>query len=144
MTPNLASGAGQAVEVCFISLYNVVFYCSLCRQDSLFLATLLAQPEVGKEEIPSALAIYDETRRPFTQNVQELSYKAGQTVNLDSPRTQSYSAEASAAGAIPEKTVKEIISEDLADCQKWTWATTPQADLELAIQKLKAGLTGSN
>lgn len=126
------------------SLYNGVFYCSLCRQDSLFLATLLAQPEVGKEEIPSALAIYDDTRRPFTQNVQELSYKAGQTVNLDSPRTQSYSAEASAAGAIPEKTVKEIISEDLADCQKWTWATTPQADLGLAVQKLKAGLTGSN
>ena len=107
------------------------------RQDALFLATLLGQFETTKATIPSALAVYDEIRRPFAQNVQELSFKAGEIAWLDGPRTQSYSAEDSAAGRIPESVVKEVVAEDVAGIQKWTWTTDPQADLRLAMQKLK-------
>ena len=81
--------------------------------------------------------VYDEIRRPFAQNIQELSFKAGEIAWLDGLRTQSYSVEDSAAGRIPESIVKEVVAEDMADIQKWTWTTDPQADLRLAVQKLK-------
>ena len=81
--------------------------------------------------------VYDEIRRPFAQNIQEPSFKAGEIAWLDGPRTQSYSVEDSAAGRIPESVVKEVVAEDMADIQKWTWTTDPQADLRLAVQKLK-------
>ncbi|KAI0085592.1 hypothetical protein BDY19DRAFT_442598 [Irpex rosettiformis] len=120
MTPHLASGAGQAVE------------------DALFLSTLLGQSETTKATIPSALAVYDEIRRPFAQHIQELSFKTGEIAWLDGPRTQSYSAEECAAGRIPESVLQQTISEDMAGVQRWTWTTDPQADLKLAVEKLKA------
>ena len=106
-------------------------------QDALFLATLLGQSETTKETVSAALTVYDEIRRPFAQNIQELSFKAGEIAWLDGPRTQSYSVEDSAAGRIPESVVKEVVAEDMADIQKWTWTTDPQSDLRLAVQKLK-------
>ena len=75
--------------------------------------------------------------RPLAQHVQELSFKVGQIVWLDSPRVQSYSVEESAAGHIPESVLQELIAKDLVDLHKWTWETDYQADLKLAIQKLR-------
>ncbi|KAI0729300.1 hypothetical protein BC629DRAFT_1601528 [Irpex lacteus] len=122
MTPHLASGAGQAIE------------------DTLVLATLLAQPEAQKETLTTALRIYDEIRRPFVQNVQELSFKTGEMGWLGCPRTKPYSKEDSVAGRIPEETLKTVISQDMADAQRWTWTTDPQPDVARAVQKLKAAV----
>ncbi|KAI0086402.1 FAD/NAD(P)-binding domain-containing protein [Irpex rosettiformis] len=119
MTPHLASGSGQAVE------------------DAVFLANLLAQPETTKDNIVRALKIYDESRRPFAQNVQELSFKVGQIAWLDSPRVQSYSAEDSTSGVIPENVLKELLTKDWVDLHKRTREPDPQVDLQLAIHKLR-------
>ena len=87
--------------------------------------------------IGRALEVYDEVRRPFAQNVQELSFKVGQVVWLDSPSVHQYCAEESAAGRIPETVLRELVTKDLADHFRWTWETDPQIDVQLAIQKLK-------
>ncbi|KAI0799845.1 FAD/NAD(P)-binding domain-containing protein, partial [Irpex lacteus] len=128
MTPHLASGAGQAIE------------------DALVLATLLAHPTTENSSIPTALRIYDTTRRPFAQQIQDLSFKTGEIAWLDSPRVRMYrdsnNSEDSVAGdgSIPERVLREVIEEDMVDVQRWTWTTDPMGDVERAVRELEAAV----
>ncbi|TCD65215.1 hypothetical protein EIP91_002962 [Steccherinum ochraceum] len=64
MVPYQAVGVGQAVE------------------DAFILATLLSQVRSNSRCI-DALTVYDEMRRPFSQNIQNVSLKTGITLFMD-------------------------------------------------------------
>ncbi len=147
MTPHLASGAGQAIEVRFTLSYSCSINTRLIiHQDALVLATLLAHPTTENSSIPTALRIYDTTRRPFAQQIQDLSFKTGEIAWLDSPRVRMYrdsnNSEDSVAGdgRIPERVLREVIEEDMVDVQRWTWTTDPMGDVERAVRELEAAV----
>lgn len=142
MTPHLASGAGQAIEVRYTLSYSCPINTRLIiHQDALVLATLLAHPSTQKSSIPTALRIYDSTRRPFAQHIQDLSFKTGEIAWLDSPRVKMHRESSdSEDGRIPERVLKEVIEEDMVDVQRWTWTTDPMGDVERAVRALEAAV----
>ena len=64
MLPHQGSGVGQAFE------------------DGYILATVLAHPSVTLANLPAALTVYDDVRRPFSQNVQQGSDRNGMNYQL--------------------------------------------------------------
>ncbi|KAI0759185.1 FAD/NAD(P)-binding domain-containing protein [Irpex lacteus] len=122
MVPCLGTSANQALE------------------DGFFLATLLGQPEVQLSNITTALQVYDEVRRPFTQRIQELSYEAGAILLLGNSRMNAYSAEDSVEGKIPENVLQEQIVTDMTAVLEWQWTTSLRPDITLALQKLRDAL----
>ncbi|KZT63440.1 FAD/NAD(P)-binding domain-containing protein [Daedalea quercina L-15889] len=65
MTPHQASGAGQAIEV--------PTYCSR----HFILGSLLAHPHATRQTLPRVLQIYDNIRRPFSQDIIRRSRTCG-------------------------------------------------------------------
>lgn len=102
----------------------------------MVLATLLAQSEAQKDTVKQVLQVYDEVRRPFSQNVLKLSYETGQLYCLESPQFADVTAEESARGKVPLSEMKAL-SEELGEILRWTWTTTIQGDRDVATQKLK-------
>ena len=80
MLPHQGAGVGQAFE------------------DGLVLATILSQPAVTLANLPAALAIYDDVRRPYSQGVQEGSARNGDNYHLHRAGWEAVSAEDSSAG----------------------------------------------
>lgn len=115
MTPHLASGASQGVE------------------DSLLLATLLAQPKATKDTIPALLRAFDEVRRPMSQNVQKWSYETGEMYYLQSERVKDVTVEESNLGSVSDETLRGL-NEDLGGMLAWTWETSAKADRERAVE----------
>lgn len=105
------------------------------------LADLLAQEETQKDTIVLALGAYDEIRRPFAQNVLDLSYKTGEMYFMQSPRFEHVSAAESSSGTVPASEM-QALDEDLARILRWTWTTTIQGDRDRAIEKLKSKVKG--
>ncbi len=141
MVPCLGTSANQALEVSlpFTSMnpyYDLIY----TIQDGFFLATLLGQPEVQLSNITTALQVYDEVRRPFTQRIQELSYEAGAILLLGNSRMNAYSAEDSVEGKIPENVLREQIVTDMTAVLEWQWTTSLRPDITLALQKLRDAL----
>lgn len=115
MTPHLASGASQGVE------------------DSLLLATLLAQPKATKDTIPALLRAFDEVRRPMSQNVLKWSYETGEMYYLQSERVKDVTVEESNLGSVSDETLRGL-NEDLGGMLAWTWETSAKADRERAVE----------
>ncbi|KAL4248200.1 FAD/NAD(P)-binding domain superfamily protein [Abortiporus biennis] len=70
MTPHQGSGAGQGIE------------------DALVLAALLSHPCATQETIPTAFQVYDEIRRPFSQNILQLSMSTGKLYFMERDDTE--------------------------------------------------------
>jgi len=51
-------------------------------QDAAILSTILGEPSVSLDNIPTALKVYDEIRRPFALDIQERSRLNGQQASL--------------------------------------------------------------
>ena len=51
-------------------------------QDAVILSTILGDPSVSLDNIPTALKVYDEIRRPFALDIQERSRLNGQSSSL--------------------------------------------------------------
>lgn len=82
--------------------------------------------------------MYDEVRRPFVQNIQEMSLEAGKIVWLENSRMHSYTAEESACGKIPLDELMDLVTEDSSKLQHWTWSTSPTDEIEAALKLMKA------
>ncbi|KAF8888036.1 hypothetical protein BD779DRAFT_1672449 [Infundibulicybe gibba] len=109
MSPQQASGAGQAVE------------------DAMILATLLGHHLTTSRNIAQVLSIYDQIRRPFAERVAEKSIINGQYFGLqldgiDFDRN-------------PERLPE--IGDAIKKNWSWSWATTLDGAMEEAIQRLE-------
>jgi len=121
MTPHQASGAGQAIE------------------DGLVLASLLARPETTHETLPVALQVYDEIRRPFSQDILRRSYETGQIYYLQSRRVKDVTVESSAGGNVSSETLDGLCG-DLREAFRWTWSTAVTTDCDQAIDQFRRRL----
>ena len=101
MLPYQGAGVGQAFE------------------DGYILATVLAHPSVTVANLPAALAVYDDVRRPFSQRVQCGSDENGTNYQLRRVGWEDVSVEDSRAGRYP----RELLDAVSGEFQKLTvWA----------------------
>ncbi|TFK34050.1 hypothetical protein BDQ12DRAFT_700563 [Crucibulum laeve] len=109
MSPQQASGAGQAIE------------------DAFILATLLGHRLTRLENINQALSIYDNIRRPVATEVAERSLVNGRLFGLQLP------------GVDADKDTERLpeIGDAIKENWKWTWSTTLDASIRDAVQMLE-------
>ncbi|KAI0750647.1 FAD/NAD(P)-binding domain-containing protein [Daedaleopsis nitida] len=123
MCPTQGAGAGQ------------------CFEDVYCLAQLLGRPDVTKENVSLALKVYDETRRPFSQNVASLSYLSGRTMHLNSSQYTDLTEEESASGTIFTKDhLRELIAA-VKEQASWRQETTVADDMRVTFRKLDEALS---
>jgi len=125
MTPHQGSGAGQATE------------------DGFVLAALLAQPETTTKTLPTALQVYDEIRRPFSQDIQCRSLAAGQLGTLNNAELLDVTEDQSFAGGISLDALKRVDAE-LEELYDWTWTTSAMDDRDRAVKLLKEKLASKS
>ncbi|KAI0723589.1 FAD/NAD(P)-binding domain-containing protein [Earliella scabrosa] len=122
MTPFQGAGAGQ------------------CFEDAYLLAQLLSSANVTKDNVPLALKVYDEIRRPFSQNVAALSLLSGRTSQLNTPQHADLTEEQSATGTA--LTIDQL-RENLAEIQRlgeWQFGPTIVEETEAALRQLEERL----
>lgn len=81
--------------------------------------------------IPRALEIYDEIRRPFSQDIQRLSLRSGITVLMDK------SGEVTLG---PDHVQGDLLgsAEDLGKLFAWSWTTSVMPDWDRAVDAVKS------
>ncbi|KAI1785334.1 FAD/NAD(P)-binding domain-containing protein [Ganoderma leucocontextum] len=126
MGHHLGAGAGQSFE------------------DAFFLAMLMSHPDITKEDLTAVLHVYDEIRRPFTQNIAALARRRGQLHHLDSPELAWLTAERSAKGDAfsPEQLVG--VSEMMERCRDWQFGPSVLEESAAAMRKLDEALLHRN
>ncbi|OCH89975.1 salicylate hydroxylase [Obba rivulosa] len=124
MTPYQGAGGGQAIE------------------DAYILATILSQPTVTRETLPIALQVFDNIRRPFTQDVQWRSHESGLIYQLNTSELVNVTAEDSSAGAINTETIERMakMQNELAD---WADTTSLVPDVERARKLVEERIRSS-
>ncbi|KAF9460590.1 salicylate hydroxylase [Collybia nuda] len=110
MSPQQASGAGQAIE------------------DAFILATLLGHRLATLENVPHALSIYDTIRRPIATEVAERSLVNGRLFGLQLPGVS--------LDNDPERLPE--LGEAIKENWKWTWSTTLDGAVKEAVRMLEA------
>ncbi|KAH9929152.1 FAD/NAD(P)-binding domain-containing protein [Fomitopsis serialis] len=121
MTPHQGSGAGQAIE------------------DGFILATLLTQPGVTRDTLPVALQVYDALRRPFSQNVVQLSRSSGMSYRLNCPGFEALTEEQSYTGTISPAQLDEV-GKTVIELTSWNRDTSIMTDRDRALESLAAAL----
>ncbi|KZP07956.1 FAD/NAD(P)-binding domain-containing protein [Athelia psychrophila] len=114
MTPNLGSGAGQAIE------------------DAYVLAALLANPKCTPSSLPRVLQIYDEVRRPKASNVWHLSRTNGLIYEFNGAGCEH-------VGMYDDNVSSEMlakIGKEAEEHWEWAWKTSAEEDREQAVSML--------
>ncbi|KAJ8496542.1 hypothetical protein ONZ45_g12408 [Pleurotus djamor] len=109
MSPQQASGAGQAIE------------------DAYVLCSLLGHQLTTVKTISRALQIYDEIRRPIAMEVAERSLINGRLFGLQLPGFN--------ADKEPERLTE--VGEAIKANWRWAWSTTAEAPLLEALRRLE-------
>ncbi|KAH9939767.1 FAD/NAD-P-binding domain-containing protein, partial [Epithele typhae] len=115
MTTFQASGAGQAME------------------DGFILSAILSQKAVTAETLPGALRIYDEIRRPFSQDVKEKSRLNGGSSHLWRHGWENVTAEQSARGEYPRELLK-VVGTESEQSMSWTIHGSIMQDRDTVLQ----------
>jgi salicylate hydroxylase len=111
MSPQQASGGGQAIE------------------DGFILATLLGHPLTTQSTIRRALAIYDNIRRPVATEVAAKSLVQGKLYGLNIPDVEiDFEKE-------PERLVE--VGEAIYENWSWTWKSSLEPYIEKAVADLE-------
>ncbi|KAI1789078.1 hypothetical protein LXA43DRAFT_594836 [Ganoderma leucocontextum] len=121
MLPHQGAGAGQAFE------------------DGFVLSLILSHPFVTLANLPAALEIYDDLRRPFSQSVQRGSERNGATYHLRRAGSgwENITAEDSRAGRYPREWLSEI-AEDVQAQMRWTFEANIEDDRAQVAERLAA------
>ncbi len=122
MLPHQGAGVGQAFE------------------DGYILATVLAHPSVTLANLPAALKVYDDVRRPFSQSVQEGSNRNGMNYHLRRAGWEDISKEDSSAGRYPPELVGRL-GEELVKQTGWMFESSildERASVEKRLVALSA------
>ncbi|GLB39496.1 putative FAD binding domain containing protein [Lyophyllum shimeji] len=110
MSPQQASGAGQAIE------------------DAFILATLLGHNLTKLDTVSDALSIYDQIRRPVAMEVARRSLVNGRLFGLQLPGFPLDNE--------PERLPE--LGDAIKENWKWTWSTTLDADVKKAVGMLES------
>ena len=141
MTPFQGAGGGQAIEVSCQQWPNRIATLNVttAEQDAYVLGTILAHPSVTRDNVHFALQVYEEIRRPFSQEVQTHSREAGLLFSLDAGGLEKYSLEESRAGAIDTEILEALIRKEneLAD---WAENTSLGPDVQRAKELVEERL----
>ncbi|KAM5540137.1 hypothetical protein V8D89_006277 [Ganoderma adspersum] len=121
MLPHQGSGAGQAFE------------------DGFVLSLVLSHPTVTLANLPEALKIYDDLRRPFSQGVQRGSETNGEIYHMRRVGSgwENITVEDSQAGWYPREWLEDI-AEDVREQMRWAIETTIQDDRARLAEMLAA------
>ncbi|PIL34430.1 hypothetical protein GSI_03205 [Ganoderma sinense ZZ0214-1] len=121
MLPYQGAGAGQAFE------------------DGFVLSLILSSPAVTLSNLPEALKVYDDLRRPFSQGVQRGSERNGESYHLRRAGSdwENLSEEDSRAGRYPREWLKDI-AEDVQAQMRWTFEANIEDDRARVAERLAA------
>ena len=121
MLPYQGAGAGQAFE------------------DGFVLSMILSSPTVTLSNLPAALKIYDDLRRPFSQGVQRGSERNGANYHLRRAGSgwENISEEDSRAGRYPREWLTDI-AEDVQAQMRWTFEANIEDDRARVADRLAA------
>ena len=119
MLPYQGAGAGQAFE------------------DGFVLSLVLSSPAVTLANLDTALKIYDDLRRPFSQGVQRGSERNGATYHLRRAGSgwENITAEDSRTGRYPRERLKDI-AEDVQAQMRWTYEASIEDDRARVAERL--------
>ena len=106
------------------------------------LAQLLGRPDVTKENAHIALQVYDEIRRPFTQNIAALARQRGQLHHLSAPRFADLTPELSATGKALTMEQLWDIGTEMQSLRKWQDGPSVADDVAEAMRRLDGLLAG--
>ncbi|PIL34399.1 hypothetical protein GSI_03174 [Ganoderma sinense ZZ0214-1] len=119
MVPYQGAGVGQAFE------------------DGYILAKILAHPSVTPANLSAALAVYDDVRRPFSQEVQKGSENNGMNYQLRRAGWEDVSVEDSRAGRYPRELL-DVLAEEIQKQIQWSRGTTILSQGEGVVERLAA------
>jgi len=114
MTPNLGSGAGQAIE------------------DAYVLSALLSSPKYTNATLGHVLNVYDQIRRPRAQNVAELSRTNGLLYEFNAPGYEYIQSQDS--NVSPDKL--DQLGREAREHWEWAWSTSADGDIDTALSML--------
>lgn len=117
--PHQGAGVGQASE------------------DGFILAVILAHRGVTRANLPAALKVYDEIRRPFSQSVLQGSDRNGMNFQLRRAGWEDVSAEDSHAGRYPPELL-HAVGEEMKVQIQWVFETNIQDDRARAVERVTA------
>ncbi|KAI0750640.1 FAD/NAD(P)-binding domain-containing protein [Daedaleopsis nitida] len=122
MMPSQGAGAGQGFE------------------DVYILAQFLSRADITKANAATALKVYDEIRRPFSQKVAALSYLTAKTNHFSSPEYAHMTEEQSASGTMmTREQLWELVAKIKAQGE-WHDESTVAEDKEAAFRVLDEAL----
>ncbi|PIL34409.1 hypothetical protein GSI_03184 [Ganoderma sinense ZZ0214-1] len=119
MVPYQGAGLGQAFE------------------DGFILATIFAHPSVTLANLPAALTVYDEVRRPFSQGVQKGSENFRLYYQLRRLGWEDVSAEDSRAGRYPRELLS-LIAKEIEKQGEWAIGTSILSERDGVVERLAA------
>ncbi|PIL34424.1 hypothetical protein GSI_03199 [Ganoderma sinense ZZ0214-1] len=117
--PHQGAGVGQASE------------------DGYILATILAHPSVTLNNLPAALAVYDDVQRPFSQSVLHGSDRNGMNFQLRRAGWENVSAEDSKAGRYAPELLAAV-GEEVIKQVKWAYETNIEDDRARVVERVAA------
>ncbi len=119
MLPHQGAGAGQAFE------------------DGYLLSLILAHPSVTLANLPEALKLYDEVRRPFSQGVLQGTDRNRGTYQMRRAGSgwENLSAEDSRAGRYPREWLAAI-ADDVQGQMRWQFHTNIEHDRARVVERL--------
>ncbi|KAI0722030.1 FAD/NAD(P)-binding domain-containing protein [Cerioporus squamosus] len=123
MTPHQGAGAGQGFE------------------DGFLLAQFLGRPDVSRSTLQIALQVYDEIRRPLSQNVVALSHLSGQLHSLNDPDMVR-----EGDGSERELTLEELrgLGEKIEQVKDWRRVTSLLDENEVSMRKLEEAMSAAH
>ena len=119
MLPHQGAGVGQAFE------------------DGWVLAMILSHPAVTLANLPAALKIYDDIRRPFSQGVVRGSANNGTNYHLCRAGWENVSAEESREGRYPRELLG-MLEEELRKQMRWMYETSILDERAALLEKVGA------
>ncbi len=111
-------------------------------QDALVLASLLSIPEISLKTLPLALKVYDEIRRPRSQEILRRSLDTGGLYFMQKGRMGEVFKEESATAKFPAGALEEH-AEDLRAAFQWTHTSDIPHTKNLAAEMFRQRLRHS-
>ena len=133
MTPFLGAAAGQAIEVRFCILFNVMLDALRYNQDASVLASLLSSELATQTTASQVLGIYSRIRQPFATEVTRRARENGQHLSLFSLTGPDYHHLSSS------ERLQEIVRQ-IKENLEWTANGDASVDLQRAMGLLQAEL----
>ncbi|KAI0750646.1 FAD/NAD(P)-binding domain-containing protein [Daedaleopsis nitida] len=122
MCPHLGAGAGQ------------------CFEDGWLLGQFLGHSLVTRENVTEALRVWDEIRRPFSQNIVALSRRSEQLHHLNTPELSHLTEEQSASGHGLTAEELEDIGRDMERIREWRDYSNILEENAAALRRLQDAL----